>query len=97
VTVCVTEVAALNNSFPACDAEIEHVPAPTIVIVAPFVPPEVQTSGVVLANETVRAVPAELVPLAVALTVKAESPYVLVPTEDVEKEIVCDALEMVND
>jgi hypothetical protein len=38
-----------------------------------------------------------LVPVAVALTVNAESPYVLVPTAEVEKEIVCEALEMVND
>lgn len=53
---------------------IEHVPAPTMVIVVPFVPLEVQMSGVVLEKETARAVPAELEPVAVALTANAVSP-----------------------
>ena len=32
-----------------------HVPAPTIVIVAPFAPPAVHTRGVVVVNATVRS------------------------------------------
>jgi hypothetical protein len=45
-----------------------------MVIVTPFVPLEAHVSGVVLEKETARAVPAELVPVAVALTVNAASP-----------------------
>ncbi len=38
---------------PAWSASTVHVPAETSVIVAPFVPPAVQTSGVVVVNVTV--------------------------------------------
>jgi hypothetical protein len=57
---------------PACDAFIEHVPAAIIVTVEPLVPPVVQTAFAVLAkvNGFPDAPPA-------ALTINAESPYVL--------------------
>ena len=40
--------------MPAWSALTEHVPAPTRVIVLPFVPPDVQTAEVVVENETGR-------------------------------------------
>ena len=66
-------------------------------MVAPFVPLVEHTPGVLLVNCTASAAPAALVPVVVALTVKVGSPYVFVPTEDVEKVIVCVALVIVND
>ena len=62
--------AAANCALPAWSARTLHVPTAISVIVAPLVPLEVQTRGVVVENVTVR--PEE----AVAVTVKGGVPSI---------------------
>ena len=50
--LCDTGAAALTVTLPGCSARTVQMPAATIVIVAPLVPPAVQTLGVVVVNDT---------------------------------------------
>ncbi len=52
--LCDTVGAGAKIWFPGWSAATVHVPELTSVMVAPFVPPDVQTAGVVVVNDTVR-------------------------------------------
>jgi hypothetical protein len=75
--------------LPAWSALTEHVPAASSVMTEPFVPPEVQTAGVVVVNVTVR--PED----AVAFTVIGDCDNLTLLSPP--KVIVCEPLPTVTD